>query len=65
LLDILSGKIDIKEELYDKAILLNSFGVQIRYPGNIVNLSKEELETSIKIAEDFIAFTIKTTGFKE
>lgn len=64
LLDILSHKIEIEEELYDKAIFLNGFGIQIRYPGNLVKLSKDELETSIGFAEKFRAFATKTIGFK-
>src|SRR5665647_1659614 len=31
LLDLLSQKMDLSEDTYDKVILLNGFGVQIRY----------------------------------
>ena len=41
LLELLSQKIEISEDLFDKAILLNGFSVQIRYPDNIIYLTKE------------------------
>ena len=65
LLDLLSKKVDIDEIIYDKAILLNGFSVQIRYPDNTIYLSKEELETSIKIAQDFRAYAFNLTGLQE
>lgn len=65
LLDLLSQSIEIKESMYDSAILLNGFSVQIRYPDNTVYLSSEELETSISIAQDFRDYVIKTVGIDE
>ena len=58
LLDLLSRQIEIDEQTYDKAILLNGFSVQIRYPDKSINLTKEELETSIQVAQDFRTFAI-------
>ena len=40
---------------------LNNFSVQIRYPNTIIKLSKEEIESSIQIAEDFRKFAIELT----
>ena len=65
LLDLLAQKIDITEDIYDKAILLNGFSVQIRYPDNTIYLTKEELEISINISEEFRNFAIKTIGIIE
>lgn len=65
LLDLLSQSIEIKESMYDSAILLNGFSVQIRYPDNTVYLSSEELETSISIAQDIRDYVIKTVGIDE
>ncbi len=65
LLDVLAQRLDIAEAIYDKAILLNGFSVQIRYPDNTVYLTKDELEESIKISEEFRALAIKTIGIKE
>ena len=62
LLDLLSQKTVITEDQYDKAILLNGFSVQIRYPDKTVYLTKEELETSITIAQEFRDFTIISIG---
>src|SRR5690606_17037435 len=65
LLDLLSQSLEIKESMYDSALLLNVFSVQIRYPDNTVYLSSEELETSISIAQDFRDYVIKTVGIDE
>ena len=65
LLDLLSQKIEVNESIYDKAILLNGFSVQIRYPDNKIYLTKDELEVAIKISEEFRNFAIKTIGVKE
>jgi len=65
LMDLLSRQIEIDEQTYDKAILLNGFSVQIRYPDQSVYLTKEELETSIHIAEDFRTFAITKIGLIE
>ena len=53
LLEMLSTKVEIKPESFDKAILLNGFSVEIRYPNQIIHLTKEELQSAISIAEDF------------
>jgi HEPN domain-containing protein len=62
LLELLSGKIEIEEDWYKIAVSLNNFSVQIRYPNTIIKLSKEEIESSIHIAEDFRKFAIELTG---
>ena len=62
LLDLLSDKIEISEDIYDNAILLNGFSVQIRYPDRKIYLSKDELETSISITQKFREFTINKIG---
>lgn len=61
LLDLLSKEVEITEADYDKAILLNGFSVQIRYPDKSIYLTKGELESSIAIAQDFREFAIKHT----
>ena len=65
LLDLLTKKVEISEERYDKAILLNGFSVQIRYPDKTIYLSKEELATAIGIAQDFRVFAIDLIGIKD
>lgn len=61
LLELLSSKIKIDERWYKIAVTLNNFSVQIRYPNTIIKLSKEEIESSIQIAEDFRKFAIELT----
>lgn len=65
LLDLLSQQIEINEQTYDNAILLNGFSVQIRYPDKSIYLTKEELEISIQLAQDFRTFAIQTIGIVE
>lgn len=65
LLDLLTKKLEISEDRYEKAILLNGFSVQIRYPDKTIYLSKEELATAIEIAQDFRMFTIDLIGIKD
>ena len=65
LLDLLSQRVDIAGDIYDNAILLNGFSVQIRYPDNTVFLTMEELETSINISQEFRNFAVNALGIKE
>ena len=65
LLDLLSQKFTVSEDIYDQAILLNGFSVQIRYPNKYIYLTKEELELSIHIAQEFRNFAIQIAGIKE
>jgi HEPN domain-containing protein len=65
LLELLSRVIEVNEETFDKAILLNGFSVQIRYPDNQIFLTKEELETSINISQEFRSFALKMIEIDE
>jgi HEPN domain-containing protein len=65
LLDLLSCQINIDEQTYDKAIMLNGFSVQIRYPDKSIYLTKEEIETSIHVAQYFRDLAINTIGIIE
>jgi HEPN domain-containing protein len=62
LLEILSRKVEIKSETFDKAILLNGFSVEIRYPDQIIHLTEDELKSAISIADDFRQFAISVIG---
>ena len=62
LLELLSRKIEVDSEHFDKAIILNGFAVEIRYPNLTIKLSKEELQEAIEIAQffrDFLTLQIK------
>jgi len=64
LLELLSRKIEIDELKFRNAFMLNNFGVQIRYPNKIIKLTKEELETAIKVSEEFQNFSLDLIGLK-
>lgn len=65
LLDLLSQKMEISEDSYDKAIMLNEYRVQIRYPHSTIFLNKEELESAINISQYFRDFLVKTLNIIE
>lgn len=52
-LSLLADKITIDKILQDNAIELNSFSVEVRYPNELIELTKEELFLSINTAELF------------
>jgi len=58
LLEILSRKVEIKPEIFDKAILLNGYSVEIRYPDQIIHLTDDELKSAISVADDFRQFAL-------
>lgn len=65
LLELLPDDLAVSEEKYKKAVVLNGFSVQIRYPNKIEHMSKEELEEAINIAQEFRIYAIESTGIKE
>ncbi len=58
LLEILSNKIEISEKQFKEAFVLNNYSVQVRYPNEIILLTKEEIENAINITENFRIFVI-------
>jgi hypothetical protein len=65
LLELLPDDIEVSMEQYKKAVSLNGFSVQIRYPNRIEHMSKEDLEEAINIAQEFRDFAIQKIGIKE
>jgi len=65
LLELLTENIEVSIEQYKKAVTLNGFSVQIRYPNKIEHLTKEELENAIGIAQEFRDFAMQIIGLKE
>ena len=63
LLDLLAEKIEVSPELYEKALSMEGFGVEIRYPKHNINMTTEELMYSIKIAEDYRTMVKKNVNF--
>jgi HEPN domain-containing protein len=53
LLELLSRNKEISSDIFDKAIVLNGFSVEIRYPDKLIYLTHEELKRAINIAEEF------------
>lgn len=62
LLELLSKTIKIDDSKFEKAFMLNNFGVQIRYPNKIIKLTKEEIESAIEISEEFRNLAINIIG---
>lgn len=65
LLELLSSVSEISKDRYKKAVSLNGYSVQIRYPDKIVKLFREELEDAIAISQEFRTFAIEQIGIEE
>ena len=64
LIDLLSEKIEIPDVLFSKALSLEGFGVDVRYPNHKIFLTKEELADIIRITGEFREFVIKNIDFE-
>lgn len=64
LLELLSRKREVDDLKFQKAFVLNGFGVQIRYPNTIIKLTKAEIETAIQISEEFRKFSVGIIGLR-
>lgn len=65
LLELLSNNTAISQDKYIKAVILNGYGVQIRYPNKIIKLSKEDLQQAIAISDEFRLFVFEQIGIEE
>lgn len=65
LLELLPEDILVSQDQYKKAVSLNGFSVQIRYPNKIEHMTKDELEEAISIAQEFREFAIQKIGIEE
>jgi len=54
---------EVVKQWIEKAILLNGFSTQIRYPDELIELTKEELERAIQISDEFRIFALEQIGF--
>ena len=59
LLELLSCKRKVESVQFDKAIILNNFSIEIRYPDKTIQLSSEELTEAIEIAEYFREYALQ------
>lgn len=51
LLDLLADDIDVPDEYYDDAEILNAYAVEVRYPAGIPDPSADEAREALTIAE--------------
>lgn len=65
LLELFPDEISVSQEKYKKALILNGFSVQIRYPNKIEHMTKFELEEAINIAQEFRNYALELIGIKE
>ena len=61
-LSLLSQQVDISNELFDSATLLEDFAVEIRYPDASVDLSDEDILQAFSIVKVFRVFVLNQTG---
>ncbi len=65
LLDKLSDYSEIDDETYVKAIPLNGFAIEIRYPNKVIMLSEVEIRKAISIADDFRSLMLRIIKIEE
>jgi len=53
LLGLIANTEAMSDELFDKAAVLQDYSIEVRYPGNIIELSNEDIEKAITITKDF------------
>jgi len=63
LLDLLNDTLSLDNEFYEKVMKLNAFSVEIRYPDMKMELTKQERDEAIEIAQSFREFVKQNIGF--
>jgi HEPN domain-containing protein len=57
-LGLLEDKIDIGDNLFKKASILNDYSVEVRYPDSIIELTSDDCKEAIEIADEFRNYAI-------
>lgn len=63
LLDLLSDIIPFSNKIYEQILKLNAFSVEVRYPDIKIELSDEDKNQAILIAQDFRKFVNENIEF--
>ncbi len=63
LLGLISSKIEIPEDIYENATLLEDFAVEVRYPDTSIDLLDIDIQQSIDIAKLIRKFTLSCMDF--
>lgn len=58
LLDLIAHKDPVPQEIYDKAVELENFAVEIRYPEIIIELSDQDIQRALLLAKEFRDYTL-------
>jgi HEPN domain-containing protein len=58
LLGLISKKIEITNEIYDSASILEDFAVEIRYPDTSIDLSTEDIQQAFLISKQIRAYVL-------
>ena len=53
LMEQIDKTVNFSQQWFDKALELQDYAVEIRYPDEIVELSNNEIESAINISQDF------------
>jgi len=62
LFDLISQKDKFNEEYYDKAVSVQNFSIEIRYPNEIIELTDFEIQEAISTAKEFRDLIINKIG---
>ncbi len=58
MLGLISTKIEITDEVYDNASILEDFAVEIRYPDTTIDLSDEDIQQAFEISKMFRKYVL-------
>lgn len=58
ILGLISQKDEVSQEIYDKAAELKNFSIEIRYPEIIINLTDEDIQKALLLAQEFREYVL-------
>jgi hypothetical protein len=61
---LISKHIEVSNEIYDNASILEDFAVEIRYPDTSIDLSDEDIKQSIRISKMIRAYVLSLMKIK-
>ena len=63
LLEIIDEVLPLDKEIYEKVMRLNASKVEIRYPDMKMELTKQERDEAIELAQSFMEIVKQNVGF--
>ena len=58
LLGLIAGKIEVPNDIYDNASILEDFAIEIRYPDTTIDLSDEDIQQAFEISKQIRKYVL-------